>query len=92
MAAAVGGAEDVKNLANYVLSLSGSPHDSVRAGLGKTHFTACAACHGIGGVGNRGARRAAAVGQHLAARREDGHHHGHHPGSPWRRCRRRKAA
>lgn len=53
MAAAVGSAEDVKNLANYVLSLSGSPHDSVRAGLGKTHFTACAACHGIGGVGNQ---------------------------------------
>ncbi|MDR6536750.1 cytochrome-c oxidase, cbb3-type subunit III [Variovorax soli] len=52
MAAAVGNAEDVKNVANYVLSLSGSPHDSVRAGLGKSKFTACAACHGIGGVGN----------------------------------------
>jgi cytochrome c oxidase cbb3-type subunit 3 len=52
MAAAVGSAEDVKNVANYVLSLSGSPHDSVRAGLGKSKFTACAACHGIGGVGN----------------------------------------
>ena len=52
MAEAVGNAEDVKNLANYVLSLSGSPHDSVRAGLGKSKFTACAACHGIGGVGN----------------------------------------
>ncbi|MDM0036690.1 cytochrome-c oxidase, cbb3-type subunit III [Variovorax sp. J22P271] len=52
MAEAVGSAEDVKNLANYVLSLSDSPHDSVRAGLGKSKFTACAACHGIGGVGN----------------------------------------
>jgi cytochrome c oxidase cbb3-type subunit 3 len=52
MAAAVGTPEDVKNLANYVLSLSGSPHDSVRAGLGKSKFSACAACHGIGGVGN----------------------------------------
>ncbi|MGO4393523.1 cytochrome-c oxidase, cbb3-type subunit III [Variovorax sp. M-6] len=52
MAEAVGSAEDVKNLANYVLSLSGSPHDSVRAGLGKSKFTVCAACHGIGGVGN----------------------------------------
>lgn len=52
MAEAVGTPEDVKNLANYVLSLSGSPHDSVRAGLGKSKFTACAACHGIGGVGN----------------------------------------
>ena len=52
MAEAVGSAEDVKNLANYVLSLSDSPHDSVRAGLGKSKFTVCAACHGIGGVGN----------------------------------------
>jgi len=52
MAAAVGTGEDVKNLANYVLSLSDSPHDSVRAGLGKAKFTVCAACHGIGGVGN----------------------------------------
>ncbi|RZL64589.1 MAG: cytochrome-c oxidase, cbb3-type subunit III [Variovorax sp.] len=52
-AEAVGSGEDVKNLANYVLSLSGSPHDSVRAGLGKSKFTACAACHGIGGVGNQ---------------------------------------
>jgi cytochrome c oxidase cbb3-type subunit 3 len=52
MAAAVGTPEDVKNVANYVLSLSGSPHDSVRAGLGKSKFTACAACHGMGGVGN----------------------------------------
>lgn len=53
MAAAVGTPDDVKNLANYVLSLSGEPHDSVRAGLGKSKFTACAACHGIGGVGNQ---------------------------------------
>lgn len=52
MAQAVGTPEDVKNVANYVLSLSGSPHDSVRAGLGKSKFTACAACHGIGGIGN----------------------------------------
>jgi cytochrome c oxidase cbb3-type subunit 3 len=36
-----------------VLSLSDSPHDSVRAGLGKSKFTVCAACHGIGGVGNQ---------------------------------------
>ncbi|MGQ2978765.1 MAG: cytochrome-c oxidase, cbb3-type subunit III [Polaromonas sp.] len=52
MGAAVGTPEDVKNLANYVLSLSGSPHDSLRAGLGKSKFTACAACHGVGGAGN----------------------------------------
>lgn len=53
MAAAVGSAEDVKNVANYVLSLSGSPHDSVAAGLGKPKFAACAACHGPEGKGNQ---------------------------------------
>ncbi len=52
MAAAVGTPDDVKNLANYVLSLSGSPHDSLRAGLGKSKFSACAACHGVAGAGN----------------------------------------
>src|SRR5690606_10611551 len=52
MAAAVGTADDVKNVANYVLSLSNSPHDSVRAGLGKGKFAACAACHGPTGGGN----------------------------------------
>ena len=53
MAAAVGGEDNVKNLANYVLSLSGSPHDSLRANLGKAHFGACAACHGMDGKGNQ---------------------------------------
>ena len=52
MAAAVGTPDDVKNVAHYVLSLSGSPHDSVRAGLGKAKFAACAACHGADGKGN----------------------------------------
>jgi len=52
MAAAVGTPDDVRNVAQYVLSLSGSSTDSLRAGLGKSKFTACAACHGIGGVGN----------------------------------------
>ena len=51
-AAMVGTPDDVKNVAHYVLSLSGEPHDSLRAGLGKPKFAACAACHGIGGVGN----------------------------------------
>jgi cytochrome c oxidase cbb3-type subunit III len=53
MAAAVGTADDVKNVANYVLSLSGGPHDSVRANLGKEKFAACAACHGADGKGNQ---------------------------------------
>jgi cytochrome c oxidase cbb3-type subunit 3 len=51
MAAAVGSADDVKNVAQYVLSLSGSPHDSVRAALGKEKFVVCAACHGPDGKG-----------------------------------------
>ncbi|KQR45914.1 cytochrome-c oxidase, cbb3-type subunit III [Acidovorax sp. Leaf160] len=53
MAAAVGSPEDVRNLSHYVLSLSGSPHDSLRASLGKSKFTACAACHGMDGKGNQ---------------------------------------
>jgi cytochrome c oxidase cbb3-type subunit III len=52
MAAAVGTPDDVKNVANYVLSLSRSPHDSLRAQLGKAKFSACAACHGMDGKGN----------------------------------------
>jgi cytochrome c oxidase cbb3-type subunit 3 len=51
MAAAVGTADDVKNVAQYVLSLSGSPHDSARAELGKEKFAVCAACHGPDGKG-----------------------------------------
>ena len=53
MAAAVGTPEDVKNVAHYVLSLSGSAHDSVAASLGKAKFAACAACHGPDGKGNQ---------------------------------------
>lgn len=53
MVAAVGTSEDVKNVANYVLSLSNSPHDSVRAALGKEKFMVCAACHGADGKGNQ---------------------------------------
>ena len=52
MAAAVGNAEDVRNVANYVLSLSGGAHNSVAAQLGKPKFAACAACHGPEGKGN----------------------------------------
>ncbi len=51
-AEAVGSPDDVRNLAHYVLSLSGSPHDSLKASLGKSKFTACAACHGMDGKGN----------------------------------------
>ena len=53
MAAAVGTSEDVRNVANYVLSLSGSPHNAVAAQLGKPKFGTCAACHGLDGKGNK---------------------------------------
>ena len=52
MAAAVGSAEDVKNVAHYVLSLSGSAHSDISAQLGKAKFATCAACHGPEGKGN----------------------------------------
>jgi cytochrome c oxidase cbb3-type subunit 3 len=52
MAAAVGTSEDVRNVAHYVLSLSGSAHNNVAAQLGKGKFGVCAACHGADGKGN----------------------------------------
>jgi cytochrome c oxidase cbb3-type subunit 3 len=54
MGAAVGSAEEVRQVANYVLSLSGSGHNSIMAELGKAKFKqACAACHGADGKGNQ---------------------------------------
>jgi len=53
MASVVGTEEDVKNLANYVLSLSGSMHDAAKAGLGAEKYATCAACHGQSGEGNQ---------------------------------------
>ncbi|HEV6964507.1 cytochrome-c oxidase, cbb3-type subunit III [Roseateles sp.] len=53
MAPAVGTSEDVRNVAHYVLSLSGSPHNALYAQLGKPKFVACAACHGPAGQGNQ---------------------------------------
>ena len=52
MAAAVGGAREQRELAHYVMSLSGSPHDSIAAAGGRKLFGQCAACHGVGGKGN----------------------------------------
>lgn len=47
------GDETIKDLANYVRSLSGLPHDSVRAGKGQTAFNeaGCVGCHGVDGTG-----------------------------------------
>jgi cytochrome c oxidase cbb3-type subunit 3 len=54
MGGAVGGDDGVKDVANYVLSLSGRTHDELRAARGKTKFnTICAACHGPQGRGNQ---------------------------------------
>ena len=53
IAAAVGTPEDVRNVANYVLSLSGSPHNNIASELGRSKFTVCAACHGADGKGNQ---------------------------------------
>ncbi len=47
------GADGTKELANYVLSLSGSKHDAALAQKGKEKFAMCAACHGADGKGNQ---------------------------------------
>lgn len=52
MGPAVGSAQDVENLANYVLSLSGSAPDPLKAALGREKFVACVACHGPDGKGH----------------------------------------
>lgn len=47
------GEDGVKAAANYVLSLSGRPHDTALAAKGEQTFkTLCAACHGPNGKGN----------------------------------------
>ncbi len=51
LGAALGSAADVENVANFVLSLSGSGHDATKAALGKEKFVVCAACHGPEGKG-----------------------------------------
>jgi cytochrome c oxidase cbb3-type subunit III len=52
LTAALGSANDVGNVAHYVLSLSGATHDASKATLGKEKFTVCAVCHGAEGKGN----------------------------------------
>jgi len=52
MAAALGSSVDVSNVANYVLSLSGSPHNAIAAAAGRPKFAVCSACHGADGKGN----------------------------------------
>jgi cytochrome c oxidase cbb3-type subunit III len=53
MAAAVGGEAELSEIAHYVLSLSASPHNEIKAYSGKKLFATCAACHGVDGKGNK---------------------------------------
>ena len=53
MGAAVGGEAEISQVAHYVLSLSGSPHNEIKAFSGKAKFSSCAACHGVDGKGNK---------------------------------------
>ena len=53
MAAAIGGDPEMSEVANYVLSLSASPYNEIKAFSGKAKFSACAACHGVDGKGNK---------------------------------------
>jgi len=51
---AVLGSDGTRDVAHYVRSLSGLPHDSIRASRGKPLFAQnCAVCHGADGTGNK---------------------------------------
>ncbi len=53
MGPTVGGEEGIAQAANYVLSLSGRPHDASLAAKGEDLFKKiCFACHGLDGKGN----------------------------------------
>ena len=52
MGASLTSEEEVRNVANYVMSLSGGAHDPLAAYLGKAKFATCAACHGGDAKGN----------------------------------------
>ena len=64
---AVGSAANVRDVANYVLSLSGDPHNPIAASSRRKKFAACAACHGVDGKGNQ-ALGAPNLGRQAAAR------------------------
>ena len=51
MGDAVGGEQGAKEVANYVLSLGGKPHNAALAAAGQTKYAACAGCHGEDGKG-----------------------------------------
>ena len=47
-----GDEQGAREVANYVLSLGGKPHDAALASAGKEKYAACAGCHGEDGKGN----------------------------------------
>ncbi|NTV95803.1 MAG: cytochrome-c oxidase, cbb3-type subunit III [Thiobacillus sp.] len=47
----LGDEASAKEVANYVLSLGGKPHDAALAAAGQAKFAACAGCHGEDGKG-----------------------------------------
>ena len=53
LSSAVGGREGATEVAHYVMSLSGRPHDEIKAAFGKDRFVVCAACHGVDGKGSK---------------------------------------
>ncbi|HEX4878777.1 MAG TPA: cytochrome-c oxidase, cbb3-type subunit III [Limnobacter sp.] len=54
MMEAVGGMQEARAVAQYVLSLSGRSNNSLLAQLGRqTYKNVCAACHGVDGKGNQ---------------------------------------
>lgn len=48
---AVGGEQGAREVAHYVLSLGGRPHDANLAAAGKEKYAVCAGCHGEDGKG-----------------------------------------
>jgi len=47
----LGDEQSAKEVANYVLSLGGKPHDAALAAAGKEKYAVCAGCHGENGKG-----------------------------------------
>jgi cytochrome c oxidase cbb3-type subunit 3 len=50
---AIGGEQGIKEMAQYVRSLSGLKHDAAMAAAAAPKFAICAACHGADAKGNR---------------------------------------
>lgn len=50
---AIGGEQGVKEMAEYVRSLSGLKHEPAMAAAAKPKFAICGACHGVDGKGNQ---------------------------------------